>query len=62
MAAVILTLVLAFFCGGGAWLALGPRLALSEHTQQNDVLNLVAYIGMALPVAFAVVFFLLETL
>jgi hypothetical protein len=62
MAAAVLTLVLAFFCGGGAWLALGPRLALSEHTEQNDLLNLLAYTGIAIPLAFAVVFFLLEAL
>jgi hypothetical protein len=62
MAAAVLTLVLAFFCGGGAWLVLGPRLALSQQSEQNDILNLVAYTGMAVPVAFVVVFFVLATL
>jgi hypothetical protein len=62
MAAAVLTLVLAFFCGGGAWLAFGPRLALSQESEQNDILNLVAYTGIALPVAFVVVFFVLAGL
>ena len=31
MAAAILTLALAFLCGGGLWLGLGPRLTLSEE-------------------------------
>lgn len=59
MAAAILTLALALLCGGGLWLALGSRLALSEDAAQNEVLNLVALVGAALPPAFAVVFFLL---
>lgn len=60
MAAAILTLLLALFVGGGAWLGLGPRLKLADDDQQNDLLNLVAYTGLALPLAFAVVFFALE--
>jgi len=60
MAAAILTLALAFVCGGGLWLALGPRLTLSEETEQNDLLNLVVYVGAVLPLAFVVVFFLVE--
>lgn len=62
MAAAILTLALAFICGGGLWLALGPRLPLSEEAEQNEVLNLVIYVGAVLPLAFAVVFFLVEGL
>lgn len=62
MAAAVLTLVIAFFCGAVSWLALGARLALSQETEQNDLLNLVAYTGAALPVAFVVVFFLLGNL
>ena len=62
MAAAVLTLVIALFFGGGLWLVLGPRLALSEEGEQNDLLNLVVYVGATLPVAFLVVFFLLETL
>ena len=63
MAALILTLVLAFLCGGGAWLIAGARLRLDpEDRERNDVLNLLTYIGISLPVAFVVVFFLLEVL
>jgi hypothetical protein len=62
MAAAVLTLVLAFFCGGSLWLALGPRLPLADEAEQNDLLNLVAYTAGAVPLAFVVVFFLLEKL
>ena len=51
---------MAFLAGGGLWLLVGPRLQLAQDVQANDLLNLVAYVGGALPVAFAVVFFLLE--
>lgn len=60
VAAAILTLVIAFLCGGGLWLVLGPRFALSDDSEQNDVLNLLVYIGGLVPVAFVLVFFLLE--
>ncbi|MCZ6711617.1 MAG: hypothetical protein O7B25_14735 [Gammaproteobacteria bacterium] len=60
MAAVILTIVMAFLSGSGVWLALGPRLRLADDTQRNELLNLLAYTGVALPVAFVVVFFLVE--
>ena len=60
MAAAILTLVVAFLSGSVLWLALGPRLRLANDVQQNELLNLVAYTGLALPLAFALVFYLLE--
>lgn len=60
MAAAILTLLLAFLAAGGAWLGLGPRLKLAQEVRQNDLLNLVAYAGLALPLAFAIVFYVLE--
>lgn len=44
------------------WLALGPRLTLSNETDQNEVLNLVVYVGLILPLAFILVFFGLEGL
>jgi hypothetical protein len=62
MAAAILTMVLAFLSGGGSWLLLGPRLPLADDVQHNDLLNLLAYTSLALPIAFAVVFYLLEIL
>ena len=57
MAAAVLTFAIAFVCGGGLWLALGPRLALSSEADQNEVLNLVVYVGVVLPLAFLLVFF-----
>ena len=60
MAAGILTVVIAFLGGGGLWLALGPRMQLAQEEQANDLLNLVAYVGALLPVAFALVLFVLE--
>jgi len=62
MAAAVLTFAIAFVCGGGLWLALGPRLALSDEADQNEILNLVVYIGILLPLAFVLVFFGLEDL
>jgi hypothetical protein len=62
LAAAVLTLVLAFITGGSLWLLLGPRLPLAEAAEQNQVLNLVAYVVAVLPFAFGLVFFLLEML
>lgn len=59
MAAAILTLALAFLCGGGLWLGLGARFALSDEQEQNQLLNLVVYVGAAVPPIFVIVFFLL---
>ncbi len=56
MAGGILTLVITFVVAGGVWLALGPRLKLSDDEQQNDLLNLVTYYAIGLPVVFVVVF------
>lgn len=62
MAAAILTFAIAFISGGGLWLALGPRLALSSEADQNELWNLLVYVGVNLPLAFLVVFFVLEGL
>lgn len=62
MAAAVLTLALAFIGGGSLWLVLGARLALVEEAELNDLLNLLVYVGAVLPPAFALVFFVLETL
>jgi len=60
MAAVILTFLIAFLGGAGAWLLIGARFSLdAEDAERNDLLNLIAYISAALPIAFGVVFFLL---
>lgn len=62
MAGAILTLILAFLAGGALWVGVGPRLKLVEDRERNELLNLLAYVAIALPVAFAVVFYLLELL
>lgn len=62
MAATVLSLVLAFILGAGAWLAIGPRLPLNADGDLNQTLNFFAYVGIAFPVVFAAVFFLLERL
>ena len=62
MAAAILTLVLSFMVGGALWLAVGSRLRLADAAEQNQLLNLLVYVLGILPLAFVVVFFLLETL
>ena len=60
MAGAILTLVLAFVAGGALWVGIGPRLKLVEDNERNELLNLLAYVVIALPVVFAVVFYVLE--
>ena len=60
MVAVVLSLVTAFLLGGSAWLIFGSRLRLSEDTEINQVLNLAAYVGLALVPAFLGIFFLLD--
>lgn len=62
MAAAVLTFAISFVLGGALWLLVGPRLALSSESGQNEILNLMAYIGVILPVAFVLVFFGLEDL
>ena len=60
MAAVILTLVLSFVAGGAVWLVLGSRLNINDGTQLNDLLNLLSYMLIALPLIFIFVFYVLE--
>ncbi len=62
MAATILSLVLSFILGAAAWLAIGPRLSLNADGQLNQTFNFFAYVGIAFPLVFAGVFFLLEKL
>ena len=60
MIAVVLTLVLAFLIGGTIWLIAGSRLRLNDDQDVNQILNLMAYVGVALLPVFAAVFFLLD--
>lgn len=60
MVAVVLTLVVSFLIGGSVWLIAGSRLPLSPDKDVNELLNLVAYVGVALAPVFFGVFFLLD--
>lgn len=60
MVAVVLTLVLSFLVGGTLWLAAGSRLKLNADGDVNEILNLLVYVGAALPPVFAGIFFLLD--
>ena len=60
MAAVILMFVLSFVVGGSVWLALGSRLNINDGAQLNDLLNLLSYMLIALPLIFIFVFYVLE--
>jgi len=62
MAAVVLSLTLSFILAVLVWLGIGPRLGLSEDPKQNEVLNVFAYVGLAFPLVFGVVFFVVEKL
>jgi len=60
MVAVVLTLVIAFLIGGTVWLTVGARLPFKEDKDLNEILNLAAYVGIAVLPVFLVVFFLLD--
>jgi len=57
MPAVVLTLALTVIVAGIGWLAIGSRLHLSSDARQNDVMNFVLYVAIALPIVFAIVYF-----
>ncbi len=57
MAAVVLTLILAFVIAGAVWLIVGSRLRLSTDAEQNDRLNFALYYVGTVPVSFVLVFF-----
>ncbi|MCZ6643800.1 MAG: hypothetical protein O7F71_19670 [Gammaproteobacteria bacterium] len=61
MAAVLLIFVLSFIVGGAAWLTLGPRFNIKNDVQQNDLLNFLSYVLIALPWIFVIVFYVLES-
>lgn len=60
MAAVVLSLTLSFIVAVLVWLGIGPRLRLSEDPRQNEVLNVFAYVAIAFPAVFFIVFFVIE--
>ena len=55
MAAFILSLVASVVFGGVLWLIIGPKLKLNEEPVQNEVLNVLAYMGIAFVVLFPLV-------
>ena len=61
-AAIILSVILGFLLAAAVWLTLGPRFKLDEDPRQNEILNVLVYVGIAFPFCFAIVFFVLERL
>ena len=55
MFAILMALVLAVFAGGVGWLLLGNRLRLEADPHQNEVLNVAAYVLIAFPVIFLLI-------
>ena len=62
MHAVVLSLILSFIVGTAIWLTLGPRFELNEDSRQNEILNVLAYLAIAFPFCFVIVFFAIERL
>lgn len=60
MAAAILTLVLSFMLGGTLWLVAGSRIPLSEDVERNQVLNLIALVGIFLLPVFLLLFYVIN--
>ena len=52
-----MTLVVSFLLAAVLWLILGSRFRFAAERAENDLLNLAAYFGGCLPVAFVLVFF-----
>ena len=59
-AVIILSIILSFLAAAAVWLTLGSRFKLNEDVRQNEILNVLAYFGIALPFCFAIVFFVIE--
>ncbi len=62
MHAAILSLILSFIAAALVWLSVGPRMELNEDPRQNEILNVLAYVAIAFPFCFAIVFFAIEKL
>ena len=62
MHAAILSLILSFIVSALVWLSVGPRMELNEDPRQNEILNVLAYVAIAFPFCFAIVFFAIEKL
>ena len=57
---IILSVILSFLAAAVVWLTLGPRFKLDEDARQNEILNVLAYFGIAFPFCFGIVFFVIE--
>ena len=57
MAGTVMTLVVSFVLAAVLWLALGSRFQFASERAGNDLLNIAAYFGGCLPIAFVLVFF-----
>lgn len=62
MVAVAFTIALCVVIAGVFWLVFGARLRMAPDASTNDVLNLICYFLLALPVVFVFVFFAIERL
>ncbi len=62
MHAAILSLILSFIVAALVWLSAGPRIELNEDPRQNEILNVLAYVAIAFPFCFTIVFFAIEKL
>ena len=57
MPGIVMSLVISVVLASVAWLVLGEKLELSDHDEQNSMLNFLIYLLIALPIAIIVVFF-----
>ena len=57
--AVLFTLVLSFLLASLTWLVIGSRFGLIRSQAENDVLNLLSYLLLLVPLSFVIVFFVI---
>ena len=57
MAGSVMTLVVSFVLAAVLWLVIGSRFQFAPERTGNDLLNIAAYFGGCLPIAFVLVFF-----
>ncbi|MBO79089.1 MAG: hypothetical protein CMQ22_05925 [Gammaproteobacteria bacterium] len=57
MAGTVMTLVVSFVLAAVLWLVIGSRFQFASERAGNDLLNIAAYFGGCLPIAFVLVFF-----
>lgn len=62
MAALILSVAGSVVLGALIWLLVGPRMNLAEEQVQNEVLNVLVYIGISFVILLPIVLFLLGDL